>query len=396
MRVLKPFYLYKKQLAFGAVATLVILLFINILTMNSRNSAKATGEGSRILTVYNNGERTSFKTNSKTVREALKEQKIDFSKEDSVEPSLDDELTGTEYKVNIYKAKPLIIEDGGNRIRIMTAAQTPQQITKAANIKLYNEDKIDLTSSSYSLEDGLTPVLKIQRANVISVDLYGKKTEFRTQAKTVSDFLKEKQINLGNEDGISINQNTELSNGFEFKIWRNGKQTITVEEEVSFKTETIQDANKDSGYKEVKTAGQKGAKNVTYEVEMRNGQEVSRKKISEAETKAAKNEVVIVGTKSTLPSGSHEDWMASAGISASDYGYVNYIVTHESTWRPTASNGQYYGLYQTTISRLNSHGCSGSSLSNPICQLKSATIYATSRYGSWAAAYAYWKSHGSW
>lgn len=396
MRVLKPFYLYKKQLAFGAVATLVILLFINILTMNSRNSAKATGEGSRILTVYNNGERTSFKTNSKTVREALKEQKIDFSKEDSVEPSLDDELTGTEYKVNIYKAKPLIIEDGGNRIRIMTAAQTPQQITKAANIKLYNEDKIDLTSSSYSLEDGLTPVLKIQRANVISVDLYGKKTEFRTQAKTVSDFLKEKQINLGNEDGISINQNTELSNGFEFKIWRNGKQTITVEEEVSFKTETIQDTNKDSGYKEVKTAGQKGAKNVTYEVEMRNGQEVSRKKISEAETKAAKNEVVIVGTKSTLPSGSHEDWMASAGISASDYGYVNYIVTHESTWRPTASNGQYYGLYQTTISRLNSHGCSGSLLSNPICQLKSATIYATSRYGSWAAAYAYWKSHGSW
>ena len=171
---------------------------------------------------------------------------------------------------------------------------------------------------------------------------------------------------------------------------------MTVEEPTDFQTETIQDANKDSGYKEIKEAGEKGTKSVTYEVEMQNGKEISRKKINETEIKAAKKQVVIVGTKTSLPAGSHTDWMSAAGISASDYGYVDYIITKESTWRPTARNGQYYGLYQTSISNLNRHGCSGSTLSDPICQLRSASIYATSRYGSWAAAYAHWKASHSW
>ena len=396
MRVLQPIYFYKKQLLIAGFASLGFLLLLNIFAVAGKNSAKATGQGNKILTVFESGQKTSFKTNAKTVREALKAQKINFSKEDSVEPGLDEELTGAEYSINIYRAKPVVIEDGELKTKILTAAQTPRQIAEKAGLNVHNEDKLAFEESGNILEDGSINTLKITRAKEISVDLFGKTESFRTQAKTVEDFLKEKKIVLGKDDSISIDLKTQIVNGLNFRMWRNGKQTLTVEEPTDFQTETIQDANKDSGYKEIKEAGEKGTKSVTYEVEMQNGKEISRKKINETEIKAAKKQVVIVGTKTSLPAGSHTDWMSAAGISASDYGYVDYIITKESTWRPTARNGQYYGLYQTSISNLNRHGCSGSTLSDPICQLRSASIYATSRYGSWAAAYAHWKASHSW
>lgn len=395
MRVLQPIYFYKKQLLIAGFASLGFLLLLNIFAVAGKNSAKATGQGNKILTVFESGQKTSFKTNAKTVREALKAQKINFSKEDSVEPGLDEELTGAEYSINIYRAKPVVIEDGELKTKILTAAQTPRQIAEKAGLNVHNEDKLAFGESGNILEDGSINTLKITRAKEISVDLFGKTESFRTQAKTVEDFLKEKKIVLGKDDGISIDLKTQIANGLNFRIWRNGKQTLTVEEPTDFQTETIQDANKDSGYKEIKEAGEKGTKSVTYEVEMQNGKEISRKKINETEIKAAKKQVVIVGTKTSLPAGSHTDWMSAAGISASDQGSANAIISQESGWRVNATNRSSgaYGIPQALPgSKMASAGSDWQT--NPITQLKWMNSYVVGHYGSWQNAYAHKKSKG--
>ena len=395
MRVLQPIYFYKKQLLIAGFASLGFLLLLNIFAVAGKNSAKATGQGNKILTVFESGQKTSFKTNAKTVREALKAQKINFSKEDSVEPGLDEELTGAEYSINIYRAKPVVVEDGELKTKILTAAQTPRQIAEKAGLNVHNEDKLAFEESGNILEDGSINTLKITRAKEISVDLFGKTESFRTQAKTVEDFLKEKKIVLGKDDGISIDLKTQIANGLNFRIWRNGKQTLTVEEPTDFQTETIQDANKDSGYKEIKEAGEKGTKSVTYEVEMQNGKEISRKKINETEIKAAKKQVVIVGTKTSLPAGSHTDWMSAAGISASDQGSANAIISQESGWRVNATNRSSgaYGIPQALPgSKMASAGADWQT--NPITQLKWMNSYVVGRYGSWQNAYAHKKSKG--
>lgn len=395
MRVLQPIYFYKKQLLIAGFASLGFLLLLNIFAVAGKNSAKATGQGNKILTVFESGQKTSFKTNAKTVREALKAQKINFSKEDSVEPGLDEELTGAEYSINIYRAKPVVIEDGELKTKILTAAQTPRQIAEKAGLNVHNEDKLAFGESGNILEDGSINTLKITRAKEIFVDLFGKTESFRTQAKTVEDFLKEKKIVLGKDDGISIDLKTQISNGLNFRIWRNGKQTLTVEEPTDFQTEAIQDANKDSGYKEIKEAGEKGTKSVTYEVEMQNGKEISRKKINETEIKAAKKQVVIVGTKTSLPAGSHTDWMSAAGISASDQGSANAIISQESGWRVNATNRSSgaYGIPQALPgSKMASAGSDWQT--NPITQLKWMNSYVVGRYGSWQNAYAHKKSKG--
>ena len=81
--------------------------------------------------------------------------------------------------------------------------------------------------------------------------------------------------------------------------------------------------------------------------------------------------------------GSPAEWMAAAGIPESDWGYVDYIVSHESTWNPNAINpaGGYCGLVQ--IAPL--HGVAN--CTDPVVNLTWGNNYAMGRYGSWQAAY---------
>lgn len=91
--------------------------------------------------------------------------------------------------------------------------------------------------------------------------------------------------------------------------------------------------------------------------------------------------------------GSKEEWMAAAGISAGDYPYVDYIVSRESGWNPNATNRSSgaCGLVQALpCSKVPGNGY------NPVDNLRWGTGYATGRYGSWAGAYNFWRTHHWW
>ena len=119
-----------------------------------------------------------------------------------------------------------------------------------------------------------------------------------------------------------------------------------------------------------------------------------------AAAKAAASRVVrVISVVTAVPfAGSHTDWMRAAGIADSDFGYVNYIIDHESGWGVTKSNysgSGAYGLGQALpASKMAPYGADY--LTDPITQLRWATSYAVGRYGSWAGAYSHWISHHSW
>ena len=97
------------------------------------------------------------------------------------------------------------------------------------------------------------------------------------------------------------------------------------------------------------------------------------------------------------PSGSKADWMRAAGISDSDFGYVDYIISHESGWNYHAVNRSSgaYGLPQSLpAGKLASAGADWRD--NPVTQLRWANNYAVGRYGSWGAAYRFWTVNHWW
>ena len=100
-------------------------------------------------------------------------------------------------------------------------------------------------------------------------------------------------------------------------------------------------------------------------------------------------------SNSTSPAatGSHEHWMKQAGIPASWFSSINYIVTNESGWRVNATNPSSgaYGLPQSLPgSKMAAAGRDWRT--NPITQLKWMKSYV-SRYGGGPGAAAFWRAH---
>ena len=279
------------------VALFLVVAIGSAMTIRVHADSKKPVDGQRVITLYDRGLEQSFMTNAATVGDALKSANIEIDARDRVEPALDETLVANEYKINVYRARPLLIVDGMLRQVIMTAAQVPEQVAKDAGITLHDEDVTTLEQSDDLLVDRAAEKFIVTRATSFKFTLYGKTFTVYTQADTVADMLKDKGITLGKNDRVSVPQDTEITEGMSVRVWREGKQTITVDEDVKFEVETIQDADRPVGYRQVKTPGVKGQKTVTYEVIIKDGKESSRKEVASVVKKQPKKQVEVVGAK---------------------------------------------------------------------------------------------------
>jgi uncharacterized protein YabE (DUF348 family) len=355
--------------------------------------AEVDGEsksGESLITIFDRGEKRIIRSSAGTVGEALSLADIDLDEGDHVEPETSEKIEAGQFYINIYRARPVIISDGGERTKIMSASGSVAEIMKDAGIQLSERDLVDFVHSENVTQAGGSIELMITRAKNINFLYYGTKLNLQTQAKTVNDLFEEQGVALVDADSI-IFRNDLLSDGDTVEIWRNGTEIVTETEAIGFAIEKILDYNRDKGYEEVIEAGEDGAKTVSYEIEMIDGKEIGRKKINEIVTKQPKNQKVIIGMKSLGPkydsSTEKNKWLKASGIPEEDWGYVDYIVTKESTWRPDAVNKSSgaCGLVQALpCSKL------GANWSDPVVALKWQHNYVTERYGGYRQAYEFW------
>jgi resuscitation-promoting factor RpfB len=378
-------YLLRKS-SFWIGLTLVSL-FATCFVVFSRPTR---ADNQRIVTVYHDGIEQTMVTSATDVKDALKRINVNLNKYDAVEPAKDTEFTEPSYTVNVYRARPVTVVDGEQRYTVMSPHTSARKIAEAAGLITYAEDEFTLTRIDDFLgEDGVGLKLVIKRATPLTLVLYGKISQIRTQATTVEGLLKERKVTLGTDDGTNLPSATPITAGMTLEVWRNGEQTITEEQDIAFPVETIRDADKPTSYRQVQTPGKPGKKIVTYQLEMRDGKEVSRKELQSVVTAQPEKQVETIGWKQPMGNITAEksSYLAAAGIPQSDWGYIDYVIQHESRWNVASRNsGGCLGLGQS---------CPGSKLINacpnwdtdPVCQLRFFSSYANGRYGSWAAAY---------
>ncbi len=356
--------------------------------------ALASDQTGRLISVHDRGKETVFLTEADTLRDAFSEAGIEIDSHDAVEPAIDDKLVASDYQVNIYRARPVTVIDGATRLKVVTPYQTAEQIIADVGINLYPEDTTDLTRSTDIVSEGAGLQLKIDRALPLTVDLFGKPTEIRTQATIVEELLEEKDIKLGINDRMSVADSALVTSSLQLRIWREGTQTVHAEENIAFAVEQIKDADREVGYKAVQTPGAEGKRSVTYQIEVINGKEVSRTEIASIITQQPQTQVEVVGAKSKnlayTGGGSKTEWLAQSRIPQESWGYADFMVSKESGWNPNAVNKSSgaCGLAQA----LPCSKVPGNPL-NPVDSLNWMNGYVNGRYGGWQGAYNFWQKN---
>lgn len=282
-------------------------------------STNAQETNRRLMAVYDRGVTRVFLTQEKTVADALRVEGIELDKHDTVEPVLSRVLVASDYKVNIYRARPVLIVDGPIRIKTVSSYQTAQQIAKDAGITIYDEDSTSLKPLTNFVADGAGLLLTITRSTTFTLDLYGKKTVARTQARTVGDMLVAKKISLGVNDRISVVKQTAMSAGLEVRVTREGKQTVTIDELIASPNKIVYDADQPLGYRQVRAAGVPGIRSVSYEVEIKDGVEISRVVIASIVARGPTEQTEVIGLRNdgaglTVSRGA-QYWTDSKGVS---------------------------------------------------------------------------------
>lgn len=281
------------------IAVFVCILVSAVFVIASRANAQIEGRDSgSVITIHDRGIEQATISSAKTIGEALNEAGIELNEQDIVEPAASQEIVAEQYSVNIYRARPVTVIDGDIKRSVFSAYQTPEQIASSVGIDLYAEDEATLSRSENIIADGAGLELTIDRATPINFTMHGKDTVVRTQADTVADMLTEKGITLSSDDKLSVDGSTPIVADMALRLWREGKQTITVEEAVEFPVSQIQDANQPIGYKKIQSAGKDGAETVTYEILIQDGKEVKRTKIAGVVTVQPIKQVEVVGVKS--------------------------------------------------------------------------------------------------
>lgn len=379
---------------FSALLTLTVLGIV----IFSGGSPKLGVTDTRTAIISHDGQEVTVPTRADNVGELLESLSIRINDGDVVEPGLEAEVNTDNFRINVYRAAPVTIVDGDNKTFTFSAAATPRSIVKQVGIEVYPEDRLEsIPTENFLLEGSIGPRVVISRATPVNVNLYGTQVTMRTHATTVGELLEERDIALAEGETVRPKRDTPVTKNMQIFILQEGAKLVMEEQEIAMPIEEVEDNSLSFGTRAIRQEGQPGKRLVTYIIEKNAaGKEVGRKQIQSIIVQEAVKQVVAIGTFFDISS-DRTSVMAAAGIAMSDYAYVDYIVSHESGWRPFARNASSgaFGLCQALPgSKMASAGADWET--NPVTQLRWCSGYATERYGSWANAYQTHVSQGWW
>jgi uncharacterized protein YabE (DUF348 family) len=173
-----------------------------------------TANGLVVIINHDDVEQT-VPTTPTSVGELLKKLDIDVNEGDVVEPSLSTNIRQDDFRINVYRSKPVEVVDEGRRTLTFSAAATPRSIAKQAGAQLFPEDELVTEPVTDFLKDRtLGAKVVVDRAVPVTMNLYGQPVAIRTQAETVGELLAERKIKLGKDDSRWLPPNSPTSHRF--------------------------------------------------------------------------------------------------------------------------------------------------------------------------------------
>lgn len=329
---------------FGCAAVMLLFVALSTFCFLSGQSQPAYAEdGTPIktysdeffVTIHDQSTYLTVKTSVATVAEVLERSGIVLAETDLVEPSLETTIR-SDYNINIYRARPALIIDGIDHKYLMTASFDPRQIAREAGLTIYDGDTFSIEFNSNFLEAGAVST---------------------------------------------------------YRVHRNGGRTLTLDEDLAYPTEIRYNDNLAKGEQYLEQLGEDGRRRLVYEVAFENNLEVSRTLISEEILAEPIPEIIVVGTKVSIPPEREgcASWAREAGVAESDLESALELMYRESGCRIDARNSGSgaYGIPQALPGdKMAAYGDNWET--NPATQIRWMQDYVSTRYGGWQSALDFW------
>lgn len=319
-----------------------VLSMIGVMAIATFGMA-ATGvnaDNTSVVTVHADGEEHVITTDANTVDEVLQRVDVEVGESDVVEPSRDTEITSQSYNVNVYRSRPVVIEDRENdeTYRTESAHQSPRLIVEnTEQVSVHKEDKLRLKLvTDFLSSEFVGHKVIIDRAVPVNVKLMNEETVIRTHASTVKKMFEKADVDIKENDIIKPGLKAPIKEDMDVTLVRVGHKTITKEEPIQPPTETVYNNDRPIGYEEVEKQGKPGLALTTYRVEYRNGEVVDRKRIRRVTAEEPEPRVVVVGNQLNTDAEvwdrlaqceSNGDWNANTGN-----GFYGGLQFHPDTW----------------------------------------------------------------
>lgn len=340
---------YLKRHPFVVPVILFLALFFGSLIAFVGYGGQTIGANdTRVVLFHLDGEERAVPTRAKTVGELLNRLNIKIGDNDIVEPSIDTEIQDDNFVINMFTARPVLVDDEGKKTVITTAEPTAAGVAKNAGIEVFPEDKVEkapLNSEPLdALNEGIVAErVVIARATPIYLNIYGNPYTVRTHAETVSELLAEKEIKTLEGDTVEPALETKITPNMQVFVIRKGRKIISQEEIVAPAIERREDPGLEAGRTITLEPGRPGKRLVTYEIELENDIEVRRTEIQSVIVEEPVKKVIKVGTKRNTFSGSFDAALAALRGCEAGGNYSN------------KSNPKYRGAYQYNYSTWNNY-----------------------------------------
>ena len=297
------------------------------------------------LVVEVNGDKVELATFAKDVDGALRAAGVQVGEEDIVSPAPSESVADGD-EISVRTAKPVAVSIDGEQQQLSTTDLTVsdllnnlQGVNPGAAVKS-GEDDVDKDTQ---LKDGMD--LEVVSPKIIKINDGGKNTYTKIAAKTVGDVLKKRGIKLDEDDRVFPAKEEKVTEGMSIKVERIDIQTEDVTEEFDAEPHFVDDPELEVGAEEVREQGEKGKREITRKVVLKNGKKESEEVIKDEVVVGPKPAIIARGTKQAEPEPQGGNSGAAAPAVA-DGSVWDSIAQCESTgnWSINTGNGFSGGL----------------------------------------------------
>lgn len=189
----------------------------------------------------------------------------------------------------VFAQTSYVITDGENVTVCRSFSSDLSTVLNEAGISLGAEDTY---TTAYA--DGVRRIT-IQRLQTVTIVYRGMKTTATSYGEPVSQLLERMGIFLSDGDTLSCDRDAMTRDGLQVEIIHRGTEVLTQDEVVPFETVYYEDETLAPDEEVILVQGKDGMIHRETEISYENGNEISRKTLSESTTSAMVKQVVLCG-----------------------------------------------------------------------------------------------------